>query len=275
MNKLHYQHLAMLGCTGPDVASAYGVERNRSELRSGGVLWVMGAGGTMGRMHIQRALQMPNGPRAIIATNRGQERLEHLRRDFGPLAEAAGVKLLAISPTAEPERLPREIERLTGGRGCDDIVVVVPNPAAIDEALPHLAKDGLLVVFAGIQAGPQINLPLDWVALHGAQFTGTSGSVVADQLRVLDKLGQGTLHVAQTVAAVGGLKALKQGLQAVMEQTYPGKIVIFPQLIDLPLISLPELKMVLPPVYGQLGPGETWTIDAERTLFENYFSGVS
>ena len=273
MNKLHYQHLAMLGCTGPDVVTAYGVERNRSELRSDGVLWVMGAGGTMGRMHIQRALQMPDGPRAIIATNRGQARLEYLWRDFGPQAEAAGVELLAFSPTAEPERLSREVERLTGGRGCDDIVVVVPNPAAIGQTLPYLAKDGMLVVFAGITAGPQIDLPLDWVSLHGAQFTGTSGSVVADQLRVLDKLRQGTLHVAQTVAAVGGLRALRQGVQAVMEQTYPGKIIIFPQLTDLPLMSLSDLKTALPPVYEQLGPGETWTIEAERALFENYLSG--
>ncbi|MCB0228742.1 MAG: alcohol dehydrogenase, partial [Anaerolineae bacterium] len=57
ISKLHYQHLALLGCTGPDIAEAYGVRRNRSDLRPGGVLWIMGAGGAMGRMHIQRALQ--------------------------------------------------------------------------------------------------------------------------------------------------------------------------------------------------------------------------
>jgi len=105
------------------------------------------------------------------------------------------------------------------------------------------------VVFAGIQAGPQIRLPLDWVALHGAQFTGTSGSTVADQLRVLEKIQKGELQAARTVAAVGGLKALNKGLQAVLEQTYPGKVVIFPQLIDLPLLGLAELRTALPPVF--------------------------
>jgi xylulokinase len=206
VNKLHYQHLALLGCPGPAIDAAYGPERNRSELRPGGVLWVVGAGGSMGRMHLQRALEMPHGPRAIIATNRGQERLAHVEHDFGAAAAAAGVELVTLSPTAEPERLPREIERLTGGRGCDDIVVVVPNADVISQTLPFMAKDGLLVVFAGIQAGPQVHLPLDWVARHRAQFTGSSGSVVADQLRVLDKLYQGTLNVAQIIAAVAGLR---------------------------------------------------------------------
>ncbi len=268
MSKLHYQHLALLGCTGPDLAEAYGVERNRSELRPGGVAWVMGAGGTMGRMHIQRALQMPGGPRAIIATNRGQERLNNIINDFSGLATANGRELVALSPKLEPDRLQYEVDRLTGGRGCDDIVVIVPNPAAVTEALPFLATDGMLVIFAGVQAGNQIKLPLDWVPIHGAQFTGTSGSTVADQLRVLEKIQNNTLSAAQTVAAIGGMTAMSNGLQAVLEQTYPGKIVIFPQLTDLPLVSLPELEQGLPDVYRQLGPGPTWTAQAERVLIE-------
>jgi threonine dehydrogenase-like Zn-dependent dehydrogenase len=214
---------------------------------------------------------MPNGPRAIIATNRGQARLESLRQDYAPLAAAAGVELVTVSPEAEPARLSHEIERLTGGRGCDDIVVIVPNAGAIGAALPYLAQDGLLMAFAGVQAGPQIQLPLDWVALHGAQFTGTSGSTVADQRRVLEKMQRGELQAARTVAAVGGSKALNKGLQAVLEQTYPGKVIIYPLLLDLPLLSLAELRTALPAVYALLGPGASWTNAAERALFEAYW----
>lgn len=271
MHKLHYQHLALLGCSGPEVAAAYGVAANRSELRAGGVTWIMGAGGAMGRMHLQRALQMPGRPRAILATNRGQARLDALRRDYAALAEAAGVELVTVSPEAEPERLTREVARLTGGRGCDDIVVVVPDPAAVNAALPHLAHDGLVVVFAGVPAGAPIHLPLDWIARYGAQFTGTSGSTVADQLHVLAKMQQGALAAAQIVAAVGGMNALQAGLRAVMEQRYPGKVVIYPHLVELPLLSLPQLKDALPAVYAQLGPGETWSNTAEQALFEAYW----
>lgn len=271
MHQLHYQHLALLGSPGPDVAAAYGVTVNRSDLRAGGVTWIMGAGGAMGRMHIQRALQISRRPRAILATNRGQARLDHLRRDYAAKASAAGVELVTVSPEVEPERFAHEIERLTGGRGCDDIVVVVPATTAVDAALQHLAPDGLLVVFAGVPAGSPVNLPLDWTARYGAQFTGTSGSTVTDQLRVLEKTQRGALDVTQIVAAIGGLYALRDGLQAVMEQRYPGKIVIYPHLDELPLIGLPQLKSLLPTVHAQLGPGETWTNAAERALFEAYW----
>ncbi|MEZ4769245.1 MAG: zinc-binding dehydrogenase [Caldilineales bacterium] len=268
MNKLHYGHLALLGCTGPDVAQAYGAQRNRSDLRPGGVAWIMGAGGAMGRMHLQRALQMPGGPRAIIATNRGQARLQTLRADFAGMAEACGRELVAFSPTSEPGRLQAEVERLTGGRGCDDIVVIVPNAAAVADALPSLASDGMLVVFAGVAGDSVVELPLHHVSQHRAQFTGTSGSTVADQLRVLEKIQNGTLSAARTVAAVGGMWAMNDGLRAVLEQVYPGKVVIYPQLPDLPLLSLREMEWTLPDVYRQLDPGPTWSARAEQALFE-------
>ena len=272
ISKLHYQHLALLGCTGPDIAEAYGVRRNRSDLRPGGVLWIMGAGGAMGRMHIQRALQITDGPRAIIATNRGVDRLQTLIVDFAGLAEGSGRELVAFSPTAEPGRLSDEVNRLTGGRGCDDVVVVVPSAAAVGDAVPFLADDGLLMVFAGVPAGNRVALPLDRAARRGAQFTGTSGSTVADQLRVLEKIQDGALTAAQTVAAVGGMRAMKDGLQAVIEQRYPGKVMIYPQLVDLPLLSLPELELALPDVYSELAAGPVWTARAEQTLIEHYWT---
>jgi L-sorbose 1-phosphate reductase len=269
ISKLHYQHLALLGCSGPDIAAAYGAQRNRSDLRPGGVTWIMGAGGAMGRMHLQRALQMPDGPRAVVATNRGQERLHALRDDFAAMAAASGRELVAFSPEQEPDRLERELGRLTGGRGCDDIVVVVPGAAVVAQALPWLASGGLLMVFAGVPAGNRVALPLALVARHGAQFTGTSGSTVADQLRVLEKAQAGALSAASPVAAVGGMAAIRTGVQAVMEQRYPGKVMIYPQLVDLPLLSLSDLAEVLPAVYRQLDPGPIWTARAERALIED------
>ena len=67
------------------------------------------------------------------------------------------------------------------------------------------------------------------MALHGAQITGTSGSKLADQLALVAKIQAGKATPARAVAAIGGLKALGEGLAAVIEQRYPGKVVIFPQ----------------------------------------------
>ncbi len=268
LGRLHYEPLSIVGCTGPDIAAAYGATRNRSELRMGGVMLIVGAGGTLGRIHTQRALQLPDGPAAVIVTNRGQERLRRLASDFEPLAAATGRELVAISPISEPGRLGREIDRLTGGRGCDDIVVVVPDSAVVAQATHYLARDGMLVVFAGLPAGHTAALPLDRVALHGAQFTGTSGSTLADELRLLDKVAAGILSPSRALAAVGGMRAMATGIEAVMTHAYPGKIVIFPQLVDLPLLALSDLRAELPDVAVHLGPGDTWSAAAERALFE-------
>jgi L-sorbose 1-phosphate reductase len=72
------------------------------------------------------------------------------------------------------------------------------------------------------------------------------------------------------LAAIGGMRALNDSLRAQLEGVYPGKIVIFPQLSDLPLIGLPELARVAPEVYARLGPNLLWTMAAERALFERY-----
>ena len=270
VGRLHYEPLSIAGCTGPDIAKAFGMTRNRSELRPGGVTLIIGAGGTLGRMHTQRALEMANGPAALIVTNRGQERLHRLAADFGPLAVAAGIELVPISPAAEPGRLDREVDRLTGGRGCDDVVVVVPDAGVIAQAASYLAPDGMLVVFAGLPVGSKAPLPLERVALHGAQFTGTSGSTVADELAVLDKITAGVLSPARSLAAIGGMRAMAAGIEAVMHHRYPGKIVIFPQLVDLPLLALSELHGKLPQVATCLGPGDTWSVAAEQALFEGW-----
>jgi threonine dehydrogenase-like Zn-dependent dehydrogenase len=268
IGRLHYQQLAFVGCAPPDISNAYGMQRNRSDLRADGVTLIVGAGGTLGRMHTQRALEMPAGPRAVIATNRGTARLDSLMDSFSGLARANNRELVGISPTAQPNRLKTVVERLTGDRGCDDVVVVAPGPSPIEQALPFLAADGMLVVFAGVPEGTRVALPLDRVALHAAQFTGTSGSTVTDMLATLHRVHSGQLSAARSVAAVGGFYALATGMRAVLDRTYPGKIVIYPQLVDLALTTLAELSERLPGVSCHLGPDKTWSCAAEQGLFE-------
>ncbi len=51
--------------------------------------------------------------------------------------------------------------------------------------------------------------------------------------------------------------------QAVTRHRLPGKVVIYPQIKDLPLTALPELKDTLPSVYAKLKDGREWTDEAE------------
>ncbi len=270
--RIHYEFISYLGCSGPQIDAAFGPARNRSELRPGGVAWIAGAGGPMGRMHVQRALQLADGPRAVVATNRGAGRLADLVYTFGPLAQAQGKQFFALNPEAEPQRFAALARDLTGGRGFDDVAVVAADLALMEQAVDYLAPDGMLALFAGLPLGSLLPLPIDHVARHAAQFTGTSGSSLADQQRVVARTLGGRLAPAHSVAAIGGLDAAARGLQAVAERRFAGKIVLFPHLRDLPLLGLGELAAALPEVYAALGPGETWCAAAEQALFEHYLA---
>ncbi|RMF01889.1 MAG: alcohol dehydrogenase, partial [Chloroflexi bacterium] len=76
--RLHYHYTAYVGNPGPDIAASYGEARNRADLQPGGVALFVGAGGPMGQMHVQRAIELPNGPRRIIATDVNSMRLAAL-----------------------------------------------------------------------------------------------------------------------------------------------------------------------------------------------------
>jgi hypothetical protein len=56
-----------------------------------------------------------------------------------------------------------------------------------------------------------------------------------------------------------------------MEGRYPGKVVIFPQISGLPLLSLAELKEKYPAVADKLGSGDVWTTEAEAALVEAFW----
>jgi hypothetical protein len=66
------------------------------------------------------------------------------------------------------------------------------------------------------------------------------------------------------VAAIGSLTAARAGLQAVKDQTLAGKVVIYPNIKDMPLTPLAELKEKLPTVYARLKEGREWTNEAEE-----------
>ncbi len=271
VGRIHYDYTAYLGNPGPDIAASYGEAHNRSDLRPGGTTVFVGAGGPMGQMHIQRAIELPGGPHTLIATDVNDERLAVLHQLFAPLAEEHGKHLLTINPQQASEPLQAQIRRETGGTGADDVIVCVPSAALMAEAATLMASDGMLVLFAGVPNGTFAPLNLSDVYLHNAQFTGTSGSALDDQAAVIDKTIAHQLSPNRSVAAIGGIEAARDGIRAMIEGRYPGKIVIFPQISGVPLVSIAELKETYPDVAAKLGPGDTWTPAAEQVLIEHFW----
>jgi threonine dehydrogenase-like Zn-dependent dehydrogenase len=266
--RLHYDYIAFIGTTSTDIATAYGESRNRCDLRSGGVAVFIGAGGPMGQMHVPRALELKDGPRLVIATEISDERLGVLREMFEPLAIKQGRSILFFNPNTSGNSFYDFVMEATGSQGADDVVVSVPVAALMEEGDQVMKPDGMLVLFAGVPNGTVGAVNLSNVYLANAQYTGTSGLTIDDQSSVMQRRIAGTLSPGRAVAAIGGLETAAEAVHSVMESKYPGKVVIFPQLHNLPLTSLKELDSRLPEVAARLGDNLMWTNEAEEALIE-------
>ncbi len=273
VGRLHYDYIAFIGCQGPDIAAAYGEERNRCELAPGGTAVFVGAGGPMGQMHVQRAIELPNGPRKIIATEVSDQRLKALHDRFAPLAADNDCELFIFNPQTSEQSLYDFVMNLTDQQGAEDVVVSVPIAQVMAEANTFMNPNGMLVFFAGVPNGTMAPLNLSTVYTHNAQFTGTSGLTMDDQTLVLDQVSAGTLSPGRSVGAICGMKDAKKGIRAVIEGSYSGKIIVFPQFHDLPLLGLDELREKLPEVGEKLDSNNMWTMAAEEALFEKYWDG--
>ena len=81
-----------------------------------------------------------------------------------------------------------------------------------------------------------------------------------------------TLKRMSAVVKTAKLAAMPNaGAPALVEGRYAGKIVIFPQLRDLPLSSLEDLASDDPEFARALGDGGVWTSEAEAVLFARHW----
>ena len=269
--RLHYDYIAFVGNKSTDIAASYGEERNRCELRAGGVAVFIGAGGPMGQMHLQRALELPDGPKLVIATEISDERLQTLNDMFAPLAEKQHRTILYFNPNTAKESFHEFVMRTTNGKGADDVVISVPVAKLMEEGDSVMKPDGMLVFFAGVPNGTMGKVNLSNVYLSNAQYTGTSGLTIHDQASVMERRIAGTLSPGRSVAAIGGMETAAEAIQSVSESKYPGKVVIFPQIHNLPLTSLKELRDRIPEVATKLSEDLMWTNEAEEALIEKFW----
>ncbi len=270
VGRLHYHYTAFVGTTSSDIASAWGEERNRADIIEGGTTVVVGAGGPMGQMHMQRSMEMDGGPSTIIGIDLDDDRLETARVMLEGLAEQHGVELILHNPGNDPNSVNDLVLSKTDGAGADDVIVSVPVGAVMGDAATLMSENGMLVLFAGVANGTLAPLNMSNVYLHNAQYTGTSGSSIADQVSVIEKAKAGSLSPGRALAAVGGIEAGQNGVRALYEGHYAGKVMIFPQLSGLELTGLAELAEKHPEIADALGENNTWTKEAEQLLFELY-----
>ena len=269
LGRLHYDNIVYVGTTCRDLDAAYQGTPVRAALQPGGVAWVAGAGGAMGRMHVQRALESGSPPRLVLATEVSAERADELVESFAGLAEQRGSTLAVLNPQANPRDFAAALAVAEVQGGIHDVQVLAADPAVVVEATRHLAPGGVVNLFAGLKRGT--TAPINaWLVYGPAQvrLIGHSGSGLDDQIAIVERTAAGQLAPERCVSAIGGLRQVPAGIEALLAATYPGKIVIFPAVPDFPLTALPDLRRVLPAVYDQLADGHAWTAGAEAAFLE-------
>ncbi len=276
VGRIHYNRWVYVGGKGPDIAAAYRGQPVRSALKPGGRAWFIGAAGPMGRMHVQRAIQVAGCPAIIVCTDVSDLRLNDLVESYAAEAAAKGIEFICLNPMNRAAyeagmarfRPPPSLPPLRQGEGggFDDVVVLAPVPALIADGATWLAEAGVMNVFAGVARGTIAPLDLGDAYLRQTRVIGHSASSIDDLRFMLFQAETGTLSPNRSVAAIGSLDAARDGLKAVKDQIYPGKIVIYPHIKPLPLTALTDLKDVLPTVYARLKDGREWTNEAENEL---------
>jgi threonine dehydrogenase-like Zn-dependent dehydrogenase len=271
--RIHYHYTAYVGTRSSDISAAYGEERNRCELRKNGTALFIGAGGPMGQMHVQRAIEKADGPAIVIATELNKERAEVLKKIIEPLAMKKSKVFKIFNSNETEQSLQDFIFEISGDRCVDDAVICTPVAKLMEDTAKILKPDGMLILFAGVPNGTLINMNLSSVFLGNLQLTGTSGSKLHDQKVVLQKTLRGELDPNRSVAAIGGMQAAHEGLEALINGTFAGKIIIFPQINELPLTGLQDLENSYPQIAEKLGENYLWTIEAEKALIEELWRG--
>jgi len=266
IGRVHYHGTRHAGAPDGDVAAAYRANP-REDLAPGGAAWMIGAAGPMGQMHMQRALELDRPPALLCGTDVNPARLAYMRQRLEPLAKARGIRLEILDSGREPD-LGSRLSALAPG-GFDDVYVHAPVPALVSQGADHVAKGGVLNVFAGVGVGTMAVLDPSLFTVRRARLVGSSGSSMESFRNVFARMKDGRLATRMSMAAVGGIEAGHEGILGVKNNRFPGKTVLFPALRGLPLTGLDGLAGVAPRAADLLERGTVWTRGAEDALLDS------
>jgi threonine dehydrogenase-like Zn-dependent dehydrogenase len=267
IGRMHYHGIRVVA--GASVEEAYRANA-REDLLPGGAAHFSGAGGPMGQMHVQRAIEHDEPPAAVVVTDLAVDRLAHIEKLLGDVARERGVRLACLNPKdfADPAAFEEALFKAAGKDAFDDIVLCAPVAPLVTAAVAQAAPRGVVNVFAGLAIGKTAALDLDAIAKRNVRIVGSSGSALDDMKSVVRKVESGSLRTGRSLAAVGGLAQTLEGLVGMKEGRFPGKTVVFPGVADFALTPPAELAGRMPDVAKLLGRRGVWTKAAEEAFLE-------
>jgi threonine dehydrogenase-like Zn-dependent dehydrogenase len=270
--KIHYDRISFIGSLENDVNEPYTENLNYS-LKGESIL-LLGAGGPMGQMHIHLAIEKDPPPEIVIATDVAKKRINALESLFRKRADQRGIRFYTLNPNEfrSQDEYRNTILNNNSKKLFDYVICLAAIPAVIEEASSYLADRSILNIFAGVSKGTLVKLNIKDVVTKTVRWIGHSGSGIEDMEYALRKVESGELNTNISVAGISGMNDVWTGMEAVRTGSYPGKIVIYPHIEHMDLITIGELKKRYPKVGAYLGEDDRWTKEAEEQLFKEFLT---
>ena len=242
------------------------------EIKDGGKMALLAGVGPMGLAMINYVLHREDRrPSLFVVTDIDQARLDRAASLYTKeFAASRGIELHYVNTKVEdPVSL---LKGISGGEGYDEVVVMAPVPAVIEQADEILAFDGCLNFFSG-PGKPDFKAPLNFYNVHYASthVVGTSGGNTDDMKEALDLMGKG-MDPAGLVTHVGGLNAVIDTTLN-LPSISGGKKLIYTH-IEMPLTAIADFGKVGKPVYDELdrickAHQGLWSVEAENYLLSH------
>ena len=239
----------------------------------GGKCACLASAGPMGLGLIDYLVHGPRRPGLIVVTDIDDARLERAKSILTPEdAKAHGIKLVYVN-TKTPDAVDKLME-LSGGTGYDDVFVLAPVAAVVEQGDAILGRDGCLDFFAG-PTDPKFTARMNFYNVHyaGTHIVGTSGGTTDDIREALDLMGKGRLNPSMMITHVGGLTATKDATMN-LPNIPGGKKLIYTH-VDFPLTAIADFAELgkKNPVFAELAEicasnNGLWSLEAEKVVLD-------
>jgi L-sorbose 1-phosphate reductase len=234
-----------VACILAALKSQYHVRPNQYEhemgVKEGGNLALLGGGGPMGLEFLDLLMHGEKKPNLIVLTDIDQSKLDRAAVIFPPEdAARIGIRLSFVNVTTQNG--VQELMSVSDNKGYDDVFVMVPNAAVVEQASMILRADGCLNFFTG-PTNQSFKAPFNFYNVHyyGHHVIGSVGSTTDDMVEALDMIGKGIINPAIMVTHIGGLDSTAETILN-LPNIPGGKKLIYTG-ISLPLVALEDFEM--------------------------------
>ena len=222
-----------------------GIYEHKMGIRENGKMAALAAAGPMGLALIDYIIHCDRKPSLLVVTDIDKSRLDRARALLTPEdAARSGVELIYLytGNCADPIG---ELRRLAGGPGSgsgygfDDVFVLAPVAAVVEQADAILGHDGCLNFFAGppdASFGAKFNFYN--VHYNSTHVVGTSGGNTNDMMEALRMSSEGRINPSILITHIGGLDAAR-GATLRLPEIPGGKKLIYTH-ISMPLTAIED-----------------------------------